>query len=291
LSRSNLVVWPGTLVRRLTFTGARASGVECVRQGAAVRPVARRGIVLAAGVIDSPKLLMLSGIGPADALRKVGVPVRLDVPQVGLNLHDHPRVGVRWAGRTKLPASSVSAGLLTWSSGASMPTPPDIQFYVGRGIDTPDPFITLTVAVSQPRSRGSIALRSADPASPPRISANYYQDPRDLDAMLRAVRLAIEIANTPPYEPLRGAPADQEIAAPTDANLRTYIRRTSDTIFHPVGSCRMGSDAGSVVDPQLRVRGVDGLWIADSSVMPETVNCQTLAASLMIAERGAEFMT
>ena len=291
LARPNLVAWPGTLVRRVVFTGARATGVECVRQGSPVRPTARRGIILAAGVIDSPKLLMLSGIGPAAALRKAGVPVRLDAPEVGSNLQDHPRVGVRWAGRTKLPASSVSAGLITWSSSAPAPSPPDIQFYVGRGIDTPDPFITLTLAVSQPRSRGSIALRSGDPAAPPLIAPNYYQEPRDLDAMIRAVRLAIEIANSTPYASLRGAPADQEIASPTTANLRAYIRRTSDTIFHPVGSCRMGSDAASVVDPQLRVRGVDGLWIADSSVMPETVNCQTLATVLMIADRAAEFIT
>jgi choline dehydrogenase len=291
LSRSNLTVWPGTLVRRLLFSGARATGVECARQGSVTRPTARRGIVLATGVIETPKVLMLSGIGPAEALRKAGVPVRLDAPDVGRNLQDHPRVGIRWAGRTKLPPSTVSAGLITWSSRAPAATAPDIQFYVGRGIDTPDPFITLTMAVSQPRSRGSIALRSSDPQASPLIRPNYYQDPRDLDAMIRALQLAIEIANTPPYASLRGDPADKEIASPTPANLRAYIRRTSDTIFHPVGSCRMGSDAASVVDPQLRVRGVDGLWIADSSVMPEVVNCQTLAAVLMIAERAAEFIT
>ena len=291
MKRSNLVVWPGMLVRQIVLTGARATGIECSRQGAVVRPIATRGVVLAAGVIESPKLLMLSGIGPGETLRKAGVAVRVDSPNVGLNLHDHPRVGVRWAGRTKLPPSTVSAGLITWSSRGPLPLPPDIQFYVGRGIDTPDPFITLTMAVSQPRSRGSVTLRSADPQAAPAIRANYYQDGRDLDAMVRAVQLAIEIANTPPYTPLRGAPSDQEIASPTPANLRAYIRRTSDTIFHPVGSCRMGSDAASVVDPQLRVRGADALWVVDSSVMPETVNCQTLAASLMMAERAAEFIT
>jgi choline dehydrogenase len=290
LSRPNLTVWPSTLVRRIAITGARATGIECVRQGTVTRPVARRGVILAAGVIESPKLLLLSGIGPAEALRAAGVQVRVDSPNVGLNLHDHPRVGVRWVGLTKLPPSTVSAGLITWSSRGPLPSAPNIQFYVGRGTDSPDPFITLTMAVSQPRSRGSVSLRSADPEAPPRIRANYYQDPRDLEAMVRAVELAIEIANTPPYAPLRGAPSDAEIASPTPANLRAYIRRTSDTIFHPVGTCRMGSDAASVVDPQLRVRGADALWVADSSVMPEVVNCQTMAACLMIAERAAEFI-
>jgi choline dehydrogenase len=291
MARTNLTVWPNTMVRRLLFTGARASGVECAQGARLVRPVARRGIVLAAGVIESPKLLMLSGIGPAAVLREAGVDVRLDAPGVGGNLHDHPRMGVRWQGRTTLPPSTVSAGLITWSSHGPLPTAPDIQFYVGRGIDAPDPFITLTVAVSQPRSRGSVTLRSADPQAPPRIRANYYQDARDLDAMVRALQLAIEIAHTPPYEPLRGAAVDPEIASPTPASLRAFIRRTSDTIYHPVGTCRMGSDPGSVVDPQLRVRGVDALWVADSSVMPEVVNCQTMAACMMIADRAAEFTT
>jgi choline dehydrogenase len=290
LGRANLAVWPETQARRLLIAGGRAEGIECVRGGSIVRARAARGVVLAAGVIESPKLLMLSGIGPAGALRGLGIPVVVDAPDVGASLHDHPRVSLRWDGRTALPGSSVSAGLFTRSERAAEPAgAPDIQFYVGRGLDAPDPFITLTVALTQPRSRGSLALRSADPDAPPVIRANYFADARDLDAVLAGVRLAQALAGARAYEALRGDPIDPPAGA-SAGDLRAFVRRTADTIFHPVGTCRMGRDARSVVDPELRVRGVERLWIADASVMPEVVNCQTHAACVMIAERAAEMM-
>jgi choline dehydrogenase len=290
LSRPNLTVRSNTHVRRITFEGVRATGIECARAGRVEVVRAARGVVLSAGVIESPKLLMLSGVGPADTLRRLGIRVVADAPGVGANLHDHPRVSVRWQGRTTLPPSAVSAGLFTWSARGPVPAPPDIQFYVGRGIDQPDPTITLTLALSQPRSRGSIALRSADPADLPIIRANYFQDGRDLDAMVEAVRLAQRMAAAAPYEPLRGAPLAPEAGASSPAALRAFIRASADTLFHPVGTCRMGVDAAAVVDPQLRVRGIERLWVIDGSVMPEVVNSQTHAACVMIAERGSEMI-
>jgi choline dehydrogenase len=287
LTRPNLTVWPNALVRRVAIEGGRAVGIECMHADRTEIVRATRGVVLSAGAIESPKLLMLSGIGPADALRALDIDVVVDSPDVGANLHDHPKVSLRWEGRGPLPASTVSAGLFTWSTRGPLPSPPDVQFYVGRGLDTPDPFITLTVAVSDPRSRGSIALRSADPSAAPRIRANYFQEARDLDAMLEAIRIAQAIASTRPYEKLKGAPIDPPAAATSPADFRAFIRRAADTIFHPAGTCRMGLDAASVVDPKLRVRGVDALWVMDASVMPATPNSQTFAACLVIAEKGA----
>jgi choline dehydrogenase len=290
LSRSNLTAWPSTHVRRVTFDGVRADGIECTRDGRALRVRATRGVVLAAGVIESPKLLMLSGVGPADAVRGLGIPVVVDSPGVGANLHDHPRVTIRWQGLTTLPPSSVSAGLLTWSSRGPSPRPPDVQFYVGRGNNAPDSAISLTLAMTQPRSRGSVTLRSPDPSVAPAIRANYYQDSRDLDAMLEAVRLAMAIGEASPYDRLRGAPEVPEAGVTSPAALRAFIRGASGTMFHPVGTCRMGRDDTAVVDPGLRVRGVEGLSVADASVMPEVVNCQTHAASVLIGERAAELI-
>lgn len=290
LTRSNLAVWPRTSVRRVTFDGIRATGIECVRDGRLTTVRATRGVILSGGAVGSPKTLLLSGVGPADALRGLGIPVVADSSDVGANLHDHPRLGLRWEGRQELPASAVSAGLLTWSSRGPVPSPPDIQFYVGRGNDQPDPAITLTLALSQPKSRGSIALRATDSSVPPMIRVNYFQDGRDMDAMVEGVRIARAMADSAPYRDLRGAPLAPAPGVVSPPAIREFIRATAGTIFHPAGTCRMGLDAASVVDPQLRVRGVEQLWVVDASVMPEVVNCQTHAACVMIAERASELL-
>jgi choline dehydrogenase len=253
---------------------------------------ATREIVLTAGAIESPALLMRSGIGPADHLRAMGVAVTIDLPGVGSNLHDHPKVSLRWASQRPLAGSSVSAGLFVHSSIRSAvplvaPGAPDLQFYVGRGLDVVDQFVTLTVALSQPRSRGTVRLRSADPAVAPVISPNYFENSADLEALVEGADLAHALAHARAYASLRGVPADPVIESPTREDLRAFVHRTADTIFHPVGTCRMGADDRAVVDPQLRVRGVEGLRVADASVMPVVVNSQTLAATLMIAERVA----
>jgi choline dehydrogenase len=229
LGRPNLVVWSNSRVLKLTFEGQRATGVEVVRSGAAAPTHirARREVILSAGAIESPKLLMLSGVGPADDLRRHRIPVVLDLPGVGGNLQDHLRVPVRWAARQPLAPSTVSAGLFTYSTAAAARRPqaaPDIQFYVGRGLDSPDPFITLTIAMSQPASRGRISLRSADPAAPPVIKANYLSEAGDLDAMLDGVRLAQSLAAAGAYASLRGDPVDPGPSLKTDAALRSYIR-------------------------------------------------------------------
>ena len=297
LGRPNLTVWSETTARRLLFERGRVSGVEVRREGRVERVFVAREVVLASGVIESPKLLMLSGIGPADALKRLGIQPVVDAPDVGAHLHDHPRVSLRWASEQPLPGSSVSAGLLVHSRAApgappteAATTAPDLQFYIGRGLDVVDEFITLTIALSGPRSRGSIRLRSANPDDMPIIRAGYFSEPADLEALLAGVRLARSLADTKAYAGLRGAAIDPAADVQSADALRAHIRRTADTIFHPVGTCRMGLSGRSVVDPALRVRGVQGVRVADGSVMPVTVNSQTHAACVMIGERAAEFM-
>jgi choline dehydrogenase len=295
LSRPNLTVRPHSQVRRLLFTGNRVTGVEYIRGGGApgskpaVEQVAvRREVIVSAGVIESPKILMLSGIGPAEHLRSHGIQVVRDLPGVGANLHDHPRIGFRWTGLTSLPGSTVSAGLLTHSrvrTGA-----PDLQFYVGRGLSTPDPNIAFSVTICRPFSRGSITLRSTDPLAAPVIRAGYFRDSRDMDIAIEAVRLARAIASTRAYEKLRGPAAEPLDSESTPDQIRAYVRRTSSTIYHPGGTCRMGTGKDAVVDPQLKVHGIEGLRVADASIMPTVVNAQTNAACWMIGERAAAFI-
>ena len=295
LGRSNLTVWPNARALRIGLKGRRAESVDVVRDGTPTTVRATREILLAAGAIESPALLMRSGIGPANHLRELGVPVTLDLAAVGSNLHDHPKVSLRWASQRPLAASSVSAGLFVRSSVQSSrplvaPGAADLQFYVGRGLDVVDQFVTLTVALSQPRSRGTVRLRSADPLAPPAISPNYLSAAADLDALAEGAELAHAVANARAYASLRGAPADPAMESPTREDFRAFVHRTADTIFHPVGTCRMGNDDHAVVDGQLRVRGIEGLRVADASIMPVVVNSQTLAATMMIAERAAELV-
>jgi choline dehydrogenase len=289
-SRSNLTVWPSAHVLNVEITNGRAVGVRVARADSTSTVRARREVILAAGVIGSPRLLMLSGVGAADPLRRLGLRVHADVPGVGRNLHDHPRLSLRWHSRQPLAPSTVSAGLFTFSQRGAAARPPDIQFYVGRGLDSIDQFITLTLAMTQPQSRGTITLPSADPLAPPEIRADYFAEPADMDAMLDGVRLAREIANTRAYASLLGTAVDPAADVTSPAALRAFVRRAADTIFHPVGTCRMGVGADAVVDPALRVRGVDGLRVADASIMPNTVNSQTLAATIAIAARAAELI-
>jgi choline dehydrogenase len=290
LWRPNLTVWPQTMALRLRITNRRATGLEVARAGKVETVRARREIVLAGGVIESPKLLMLSGIGPAAELEALGIAVTADLAGVGANLHDHPRMGVRWAARQPIAASATSAGLFTWSQQGAAPRPPDLQFYVGRGLDVPEQVVTLTVTLSQPRSRGTLTLRSIDPLAPPRLRPNYFGEAADLDAAVEGVRLALAIASTGAYMPLLGAPLLPATPVRSPSAIRAFVRETADTIFHPVGTCKMGVDDMAVVDPQLRVRGIDALRVADSSVMPAVVNSQTMAACVVIAEMAAEFM-
>jgi choline dehydrogenase len=314
---SNLTVRTGALTTRVLVSGGRATGVEYRSGGRVHTAHAGLEVVLSGGAINSPQLLMLSGIGPADHLREVGVDVVHDLPGVGGGLQDHPLVPMvhnvrsgrslrlaetplnlaKWkaAGRGPLTSNLAEAGLFTRSSPEL--AEPDLQyhflpvkFWKQAEID-PDveAFSTLVVLV-RVHSRGSVRLRSADPTWSPAIDAGYLTDDRDLDALVSGIEKAREIAAT---GPLASVLADEWSPGGTvhgrDA-LRASVRNTLESLYHPVSSCRMGTGEQSVVDAQLRVRGIDGLRVVDASVMPTLVRGNTNAPTIMIAERAADLI-
>jgi choline dehydrogenase len=315
--RPNLTVRTGALTTRVLVSGGRATGVEYRSGGRVHTAHAGLEVVLSGGAINSPQLLMLSGIGPADHLREVGVDVVHDLPGVGGGLQDHPLVPMvynvrsgtslrlaetplnlaKWkaAGRGPLTSNLAEAGLFTRSSPEL--AEPDLQyhflpvkFWKQAEID-PDveAFSTLVVLV-RVHSRGSVRLRSADPTWSPAIDAGYLTDDRDLDALVSGIEKAREIAAT---GPLASVLADEWSPGGTvhgrDA-LRASVRNTLESLYHPVSSCRMGTGEQSVVDAQLRVRGIDGLRVVDASVMPTLVRGNTNAPTIMIAERAADLI-
>jgi choline dehydrogenase len=294
LDRPNLTVVTNALVHRLVVADGRCGGVE-YSVGGETRQIYPQGeTILSAGSIGSAQLLLLSGIGPAEHLRAVGIDVVADLPGVGANLHDHPLAGVIYSAAQPLPPAQNNHGEVV---AAVRTTPdlaaPDIQVLL---IDLPyhPPWMpgpavgyTIAFAVLHPHGRGSVRLAGADPASAPLIDPNYFGDDRDMAGMLTALRVAREIGSSPAFDDWR----DEEVLpgpdVQDDTGLRDYLRRDTDPYFHTVGTCRIGTDPAAVVDPQLRVRGVDGLRVGDASVMPTVPGANTYATVLAIAERAA----
>jgi len=279
---------------------------------------ADREVILAAGAIGSPQLLMVSGIGPADHLRQIGVEVARDLPGVGQNLQDHPYVVCIW--ESKLGGSLYGAdkpkALLEWLLRRSGPLTssvaeafafvrshpglpaPDLQFHFApayfndNGFDEFDGHaFTLGPVLVTPKSRGHITLRSADLADKPRILTNSLSEPEDVQALVTGMRKAREVAAS---EPLTEAVAREIFPGPgvgdSDDELAEDARRRVELIYHPVGTCKMGSGEDAVVDPELRVRGVDGLRVVDASIMPVIPGGNTNAPAIMVAERGADLI-
>jgi choline dehydrogenase len=317
MDRPNLTVRTGALTTRVLLENGRATGVEYRCGGRVHTARATREVVLSGGAINTPQLLMLSGIGPAQHLREVGVDVVHDLPGVGSGLQDHPLVPVVWnvrsgtslrlaespvnlarwkaLGRGPLTSNLAEAGLFTRST-PELPEP-DLQFHFlpvkfwkQAEID-PDveAFSALAVLVHV-HSRGSVRLRSADPTWSPAIDAGYLTDERDLDALVRGVEKAREIASS---GPIAHVLADEWSPGGTvrgrDA-LRATVKNTLESLYHPVSSCRMGTDGQAVLDSQLRVRGIEGLRVADASAMPTLVRGNTNAPSIMIGERAADLI-
>jgi choline dehydrogenase-like flavoprotein len=315
--RANLEIRTDVLVTRVVLAGGRATGVEYRHRGADRRAEAAREVLVAAGAIGSPHLLLLSGIGPAESLRPLGVPVVVDSPEVGRNLQDHLdfctvsqcRQPVTYDFNRLQEAAVALRYFLTHSgpgvsniaeAGAFIRSPlaadarPDLQLhFVPAQLDDhgrnrlPGHGFTVHACVLRPRSRGTITLRSPRAQDPPRISAGYLTGDGDLQALLEGIRLSREIIRAAPFAPYRGAEVYPGDDVTSRSALEAVVRRKAETIYHPAGTCRMGRDEGAVVDAGLRVRGVAGLRVIDASVMPRLVGGNTNAPTIMIAEKAA----
>ncbi|MEU4091683.1 GMC family oxidoreductase N-terminal domain-containing protein [Streptomyces sp. NPDC026673] len=299
LHRPHLTVVTGALVHRLHIRGERCTGVEYTTATGAFSVGCTGEVVLAAGTIGSAQLLMLSGVGPEEQLRRTGVDVLVDLPGVGANLHDHPIANLVYQAARPVPAGAnnhgEAFGLVRSEPGLDGP---DLQllFVDAPGhipaADVPDMGHGYTIGVSpiRPHSRGSVRLASADPGVPPLVDPNYYGDERDVTAVVRGLVLAREIGRAPALREWCGRESQPGPKATDDSALREYALKTLAAYHHPVGTCRMGDDALSVVDATLRVRGVGGLRVADGSVIPSIPSANTNATVYAIAERAAELL-
>jgi choline dehydrogenase len=297
VDRPNLDVVTQAMVHRVTVTDGRCTGVVYAKEGQ-LHPVASTTeVVLAAGAIGTPQLLLLSGIGPPRHLREVGVEVVLDLPGVGANLHDHPMSTCVYSARRPVPAIEVNppgeaVGLTAIGSSAS----PDLQVlfisvpYHVPALSGPDSGYSILFSYMAPRSRGSVCLGGGDPEAPPLIDPNYLGDEHDVRAMLAGLDIARQIGQAGALGPWRGEEAHPGPAV-TDADAaRDYLRKSLLPYHHYVGTCRIGTDEDAVVDLSLRVRGIAGLRVADASVMPSIVSANTNATVYGIAERAASLI-
>ncbi|ADG79160.1 Glucose-methanol-choline oxidoreductase OS=Tsukamurella paurometabola (strain ATCC 8368 / DSM/ CCUG 35730 / CIP 100753 / JCM 10117 / KCTC 9821 / NBRC 16120/ NCIMB 702349 / NCTC 13040) OX=521096 GN=Tpau_2557 PE=3 SV=1 [Tsukamurella paurometabola] len=313
-SRPNLTVALGATARHIDFDGDRACGITFAQGGSEHSARARKEVILSGGTVNSPQLLMLSGIGPAEHLAEHGIDVRVALPGVGENLHDHPIVPVIFDthGSTDLMEAQNLKNLLRWKIRGTGPLAsnageaggffrsredldlPDLQYHVmasgfydnmlheptARGLVCGPTLVNVA-------SRGRLRLRSANPDWHPSLEPNYFEAPEDLEAMLVGTRAAFELCQQGPLARYLGKPWHLP-EKPTEDDYLAHIRQYAQTLFHPVGTCAMGSGEGAVVDSQLRVRGTEGLRVVDASVMPMITRGNTNAPTIMIAEKAAD---
>lgn len=316
-NRSNLTVATGSVAIGLELRDGRATGVRLAGKAPFATARASREVILCAGAIGSPQLLMLSGIGDPEKLASVDIAAQVELAAVGTNLQDHPysvciwesNVGgslldgekpikaLEWLLRRTGPlASTVCEGFIyTRSDGGD--GPPDLQFHLAPAFFSQNGFeehdrhaLTMGPVLVAPKARGELTLRSSDPTAKPRMVGNHLTDREDMAAMLAGVKLTREIAALEPLASALGREMYPGPGATDDEALEDDIRKRVELLYHPVGTCRMGADDDSVVDPELRVRGVEGLRVIDASVMPTITRGNTNAPTMMIAERGADLI-
>lgn len=299
MTRPNLTVLTFAETHRLVLDGRRCAGVEFVHAGARTLARAGREVIVCAGAYGSPRLLLLSGIGPAAELGPLGIRPLSDLPGVGRNLQDHPLIaGVLYEAKHPLPAprNNGAEATLWWRSDPALPGP-DIQpVVIEFPLATPEladrvphpNCYTIAPSVVRPASRGTVTLASADPGMAPLIDPNFMAEEADIRAMLAAIALCRELGAADAFREIR---LREVMPGPLDrAGMTGFIRQATSTYFHPAGTCRMGVDAGAVVDPRLRVHGLDGLRVADASIMPDVTTGNTNAPSVMIGEKAAELI-
>ena len=318
LDRENLRVETEALATKLRFDGDRVSGVEYERDGKTLYAEATEEVLVAGGAVNSPQLLMLSGIGDPEHLQEQGIEPEAELPGVGRNLQDHLFAFVVYdvetdetlddAGRLRDLAAYflLKRGLLTSNVGEAggfvrtdnAGEAPDLQFhfapgyFMNHGFDNPETGRGISLGATQlrPESRGRISLRSADPRADPRIDPNYLGVDADVETLVEGVRSAREILQSGPFADVLGPERWPGEDAETDAEIEAHVRETAHTVYHPVGTCKMGDGDDAVVDDRLRVHGVEGLRVVDASVMPTLVGGNTNAPTMMIAEKAAEMI-
>jgi len=323
LGRGSLRVEVGALVNRVLIEGHRAAGVEYTNEsGDSVRAFAGREVILAGGAINSPQLLMLSGIGDPSELKAHGIETKVPLTGVGKNLQDHLSADVGYVRKTpgkfhhemRLDrilldlakaylfgtgfASDVPGGITAFLKTGLDPKLPDVQFLFRAGSLAAQPYLPpflpgfadtfgCRVALLRPKSRGRVSLRSADPRAAGRIELNFLSDQDDLKGLRAGMRMAVDVGRQSPIAPY----VDSEVTPlKTDAEIDAHVRSTGITVYHPISTCRMGSDSESVVDPECRVRGVEALRVVDASVMPDLIGGNINAVVIMIAEKAADMI-
>jgi choline dehydrogenase len=323
MNRPNLNVITNAITQRVLFEGKRAVGVSFARGGHVETIRARREVIVCGGAVNSPQILMLSGVGPAAHVQSHGISVVADAPGVGENLQDHLDVLVRWRCTQPITLNKSAAWyrkpivLMHWlisKEGADagyMPTPagaflssrpglaaPDLQIHFmasqgpahgAGGLNTEHGF-QMHLCPLRPESRGTLSLASADPAAQPKLQPRYLSAPNDMEVMLAGLALVEKIAAAPAFAPFKGERMVPRPHVTTRDQWITAIREEGETLYHPVGTCKMGIDPMAVVDPQLRVNGVSGLRVVDASVMPTLVSGNTNAPTVMIAEKAADMI-
>ncbi len=325
MGRKNLSITLHALVTRVLIEKGRAVGVEYSRDGRLHQVRANREVVLAGGTYNSPQLLMLSGVGPADELRKVGIKTAVDLPGVGRNLSEHPHIPVEFEATSavtflnELRFDRVVRSVVRWKlfgTGAFATQINSCNVIIRTRPDLPQPDVqlmcnpirmdaklwfplvapvqehrmTADVVVLHEKSRGWLTLRSANPQDSPRVQLNIFADRSDFDTAIRGIRAARKIYSTQPQARIVGRELRPGAELKTDAELETYIRSVAQVTQHPVGTCSMGAGPDAVLDPQLRVRGIEGLRVADASIMPTVPGGNTNAAVIMVAEKASDLI-
>jgi choline dehydrogenase len=317
MARSNFTLFVDAAVERLVLDGTCCTGAVFRRGGREETITARREVIVCAGAYNSPQLLMLSGIGPSAHLQSLGIDVVRDLPGVGRNLQDHVMVPVAYSCTQPITMAGVGepaelaryqesrTGLLSSNIGEAggfvtldpRSPAPELQlifapaYLVRHGLHNPEGHgFTCHPGAVMPKSVGAVSLRSADPAAAPVIDCNFLADDADVRVLLAGIRMARRIIAAAPFDPYRGTEQFPGPDAQSDDELRAYIRTQTQTIYHPVGTCKMGRDPLSVVDARLRVNGLQGLRVADASIMPFIVNANTNVPASMIGEKCADLI-
>ncbi|MEH2025340.1 GMC family oxidoreductase [Nostoc sp.] len=296
LDRPNLTAMTGACVTRLLFEGTRAVGAEYLHKGTLHQSRVDREVIVSAGAFDSPKLLMLSGIGDAAQLQAMGISVVVDLPGVGQNLQDHIVVPIPYEAtgdlHTAITSNGIAEAVLFLHSEGNLEAAPDLELIFGPILWAPPGHanslgFTGLVVLTHPQNIGSVSLRSPDAKDAPMIRLNYLQSQSDVKKLIDGIKLMRQLFHTSAFDPFRGREVAPGADVTSDAALEAYIRNVCGTVFHPIGTCKMGTDSMAVVDPELQVHGVEGLRVVDASIMPTVITGHTNAASMMIGEKAA----